>query len=375
MFNISEIYKTTNIRGELLPNFKDSVIINYKNNCPHLFYDYITKLFNPAICPKAGKRFFFLGHRFRDLIFSLPKEEVCIIGGPAQLAFCLKYSIDYIPSGTLWRDVYTGFLRKNDNRIIKSSNKLLETLSTLKINNSIMIVDKDSLPIGNILCQIASNANIRTVCIQHGIFLSSSSQSITDGMICDISLCYDEIQRRILIESGQEPEKVQIGGFYRKIKKSTPRVINRKICFLGQPWFKYNKNQHDIYLSLIMKIQEELASIGYQISYKPHPWEKGAAYLELFPIICNEEINEVIEEYDIFLSFTSTALIEASLAGKIAIQIHDVAFNADRFDDLGYSYCIDSSDIENSLIGFLDQEPYPIKMDEFYSLAKKISNI
>ncbi|WPM85460.1 hypothetical protein QNH14_04855 [Apirhabdus apintestini] len=120
-----------------------------------------------------------------------------------------------------------------------------------------------------------------------------------------------------------------------------------------------------------MKIQEELASIGYQISYKPHPWEKGAAYLELFPIICNEEINEVIEEYDIFLSFTSTALIEASLAGKIAIQIHDVAFNADRFDDLGYSYCIDSSDIENSLIGFLDQEPYPIKMDEFYSLAKK----
>ena len=50
---------------------------------------------------------------------------------------------------------------------------------------------------------------------------------------------------------------------------------------------------------------------------------------------------EALRRFEVCISITSTALLEATLAGRVAIQIHDETFGADRLDEAGYAHSLE----------------------------------
>ena len=51
--------------------------------------------------------------------------------------------------------------------------------------------------------------------------------------------------------------------------------------------------------------------------------------------LAEQSLAAAFERFGTFISMTSTALLEARLAGRRAIQVFDARFGADRFDALG----------------------------------------
>ncbi|WP_418127981.1 hypothetical protein RG903_02855 [Thermithiobacillus tepidarius DSM 3134] len=94
------------------------------------------------------------------------------------------------------------------------------------------------------------------------------------------------------------------------------------------------------------EIIDPLKMAGVPVVYKPHPGEIGGAYLsDVGCALFHGRLEDAVAEFDVFVSLTSTALMEASLAGKISVQIYDAAFCCERFDELGYAHVIDEKQI------------------------------
>jgi hypothetical protein len=103
---------------------------------------------------------------------------------------------------------------------------------------------------------------------------------------------------------------------------------------------------------------------GIAVYYKPHPYEDK----RFFPTnakIARTKLADALANYDVFISLTSTALIEASLCGKIAIQLFDEEFEADDFSVR--QYCYSHRDIE-TIVDFVRmiREPYRIPAEVIY---------
>ena len=73
----------------------------------------------------------------------------------------------------------------------------------------------------------------------------------------------------------------------------------------------------------------------------------AAANRSEFPQRFVGTIAEALCEFDVAISLTSTSLLETTLAGRVAIQIHDDFFDADRFDEAGYAHCLPADQMEH----------------------------
>ena len=316
---------------------------NYNNNKLNLIVRGVVHFFSLFLKPENGLiKYFFWGTKYQELILGLPKGEVCIIGGPKQLHFCLKYRINFFPVVNLWGLLSDRLNKKDlnqiDNRLFFFINLISNKIKKIGFLESNLIVDNDSLPMQRTIIKAFKKANIgRVICIQHGIFQSKSDSCIVDGWYSDLFFSVDEQNRKILIDKGLAAHKVGIMGFHSSPYIPT-RIMSvpshRKICLLGQPWGKYSKELEILYLKIFQNIIQKLSEAGYSFVFKPHPWERDCKYLRSMPCVLDISMNKAIERYDVFISLTSTALFEAYYSGRLAIQILDPAFNADDFSKI-----------------------------------------
>lgn len=382
MLKTDDVYTYVEQRTLKDVNFKESIISLYRENAKKVFpfYDFLARHVFIWLKPKACAKYFFLGGRFTDLIFSLPKEQVCIIGGPRQLIFCLKHNFKYLPNAEMWGALATGLTTKDDSHLVFMGGKysgLIQRASAKKCN-PVLIVENDSLPLQRFFCNVATYTGLKTVCIQHGLFQSKTEPQIIDGWKCDHFIVYDEKQKGIIASLGVDKNKMVIGGFYHPILPTSTLPLDtqsRKVCFLGQPWFRYGDKYKQKYIQLLDALNAEMKKINCQLGFKPHPWEKDAPYIGQLDNIFNGDMGQAIAEYDVFLSFTSTALLEVSLAGKVAIQIIDDSFESDDFNELGYAYSIKSDDLKKQLPAMLMSAPYPLRMPGFDCLVSEVKGM
>ncbi|MGU3523390.1 hypothetical protein ACLBW2_09830 [Enterobacteriaceae bacterium C23F] len=379
--NTNDVYEYVENRNIKDKNFKSNVSQLYKSNAKWVFpfYDLLASMIFFWLHPRRSKRYFFLGNRFTHLIKALPKKDVCIIGGPRQLLFCLRNNISYIPNGLFWKVLSRGFDGTIDDRLSMHSSRMIDKLSRLKYKTAktIIIVENDSLPLQRTFCNIAFNAGIETVCIQHGLFQSKTDAKIIDGWKCDHFICYDKHQKNIISGLGVSDEKIVVGGFYEPIEKACrlPKSTPLKICFLGQPWYKYGEDYRSKYLNIVERISRQFAKMDIEYNFKPHPWETDAPYLKNMKNVFHGGIAEAINDHDVFLSLTSTALLEVTMAGKVGVQIYDQQFACDNFEKLGYSYTIQSEDIENTLLKATKNSPFTLEMPDFNNLVHQVKKI
>lgn len=329
---------------------------------------------------KSSVKYFFWGTKFSELILSLPPADVCVIGGPKQLFFCLKHQRSFLPCTRLWRPLLSGFDRHqklDSRRVIEEIGRVSAMLTRFAAPNAYFIMDNDSLPIQRSIILSANNGSLgRAICIQHGVFQSKSPPHIFDGWFADVFFVIDVYQKRMLIDKGMNPEKIKVMGFHSspyipERRLSSPQ--DRRVCFLGQPWIKYGEKRAAAYMDIVRQVVESISQEGRKVFYKPHPWERGCAYLRNIENVVDASLSEAIEDYDVFISLTSTALLEASAAGRVAIQIVSDVFDADRFSDFGDVISIqhDSGEFLNLIRRSLHESSVPARQVAPTPLAER----
>lgn len=335
--------------------FRQSVISMYEHNAKwsNPFMRFLVHAVGVFLRPRARSlKYVFWGVKFEELILNLPRSEICVVGGPKQLIFCLKNRLAFLPAMDLWlpllRDVKGEASDRNDQKILSCLSSLSSRLRRVFATDAVLIVDNDSLPAQRAVIQAARSAHIdQVICIQHGVFQRRSPGHVLDGWFSDRFFVIDENQKELLVEKGMSAEKISVMGFHSSPylpQRPISAPLRRKVCLVGQPWGKYGKVRGERYLLILKKLYDSLLRAGFQVFFKPHPWERGSAYLKEIPSVVDLSMTEALETYDVFVSLTSTALLEATASGRIAVQVVDPVFDADRFSDFSNVVSIDFDD-------------------------------
>lgn len=334
---IHGLYEYVERRSEEEQGFRDSIVSMYERNARWSNWAVRLVLSTAALMltPKNGTvKFYFWGTKFQEIILELPRHEVCVIGGPKQLIFCLKHHIPFLANMQMWELLALGLQKKtypeeNLKKLIEQSGTNLTKKASHKAT---IIVDNDSLPIQRAIILSGRIANLKSTCIQDGIFQSKSPGHIMHGWYADQFLAVNDHQKEMLIAKGMKEHKIKVMGFHSSPyipKRSTAPAGQRTVCFLGQPWVKYGHERAERYLKIVDRAATALHEAGIDMTYKPHPWERGSDHLNRIKNVIDITLHDALENHDVFISLTSTALIEAQAAGRVAIQIMDEAFDAD----------------------------------------------
>jgi hypothetical protein len=238
----------------------------------------------------------------------------------------------------------------------------------------------------------ARKASIQSICILHGVSSYACAGSLSDGQFADYMLVYDDYQKSVLTHAGINPNKLFILGYYTSLSFFNPKKhYNRKtICILGQPWIHYDSTIFNRYEKIIEWLAETLFSTGLNIVYKPHPGENDYAFIHRLSKeieIFTGDLTSCFEHYDVFISFASTAILEATLHAKIAIQIYDGQLYDDRLEDAGYCRSITFGNAEalieniqhslplfNSPIFEYSQKPVSTRFNQTLALIQANAN-
>jgi len=289
--------------------------------------------------------YIFLGNRLNYLISHLSTENILMFESFHRNSLNIKKSknIYRFPLNYLLNNLY--FIFKTDPLMEgKASQKLIEyTVAIFRITRpKALVVWNDSLFLERFLIYCARKADIKTICIQHGVFLSKTNPANLDGWYADVIYVWSEFQKRIFTDAGLDAQKVHVLGFPYKIHGEQGRKIDKqksKICIFGQNYEDFNvalgQRKKEIFEELSAKLNE------YEVVYKLHPGEKNPAYYPDNIEIFEGNMEDALKCCDYFVALTSTALIEATLAGKVAIQFFHPDFPTDKFEEIGWSYTYD----------------------------------
>ena len=295
-----------------------------------------------------GNEYLFSGIRFPELIKALGPHAACVVGSPmvARLAIPARIPF-YITASerlTLWK------LFQHDPRLIshQAASLFAKVEARLKhIRPRIVIVSNDSLPDERLLLYCAKKLGIPTLCIQDGIFQEANDWRIWHGHYADHMLVWSERQAAVYIKHGMSAERVHVLGLPYSPDASIGRPTNPgAVCFLGQPWETVATQLGRLKLDVFSRAASALNKSGMSCVYKPHPAERRTEYLPQDLAVFRGSLEEAFQQFSVFVSLTSTALLEATLHGRLAVQIFHPDFECDSFEKLGYAYTVDSQNIE-----------------------------
>ena len=340
-------------------------------NLPNFAENYIRDLFGESYrtcdIPAGECDYLFFTDKFIDLIRSL-KEKGCSIGiigwrSSAIMELEIPFFSIFPWHATLYR------LFKEDPQL--SSRETKTTLDQFSnffktIGVKFLIVPNDSLILQRFLILCARMASVKTICIQHGLWSSKMDIRFLNGHFADYMFLWGESQKRLyskLYDKKDLERKFKILGYPFETKyKKDGGLDKNKVCILGQNFEYFNVELGKRKKKIFENIANLLKRKGYTVMYKPHPgewWSKQ--FLPENVEIFNRGPATTFRNFDIFIGLTSTMLLEASLNGKIAIQVYDENFGGDCFQEKGYSYTINVTDLDKlpDLIKNLDC-PYSV---------------
>lgn len=338
-------------------NLNQKVYIHFKSRAEQalrssLRYLWIQKIFYKFLFPKiVNKKYLFYGLKYQDLIQKLPQEVLLLGGGKTLWNFSRRTKIPALFVYPFFKTLLPFFNDESlpDTPLIKDVDRLSSLL--MSTGGKYLIIETDSLPPQRLLILAARKASIKSICILHGVSTYSCVGSLSDGQFADYMLVYDDYQKDVLIHAGINPKKLFILGYYTSLPNhnSVLKYNRQTICILGQPWIHYDVAIFKRYQENLLWIIDVLTREGLSIVYKPHPGEYDYQFIHDFSKaikINTDNITSCLESYDVFISFASTAILEATLHAKIAIQIYDGNMYDDRFEDALYSYTVNSGDSE-----------------------------
>jgi len=140
----------------------------------------------------------------------------------------------------------------------------------------------------------------------------------------------------------RKPEEVYVLGYPYLIKRHKSDHRKKRhyaVCYLGEDFERYNKDLLDIKLETISNLYKICNHLGLKFIYRPHPGDDRRLLKSKLPDVYftqeREKIDKTFREEDVFISFNSTALIEAAIRSKVCLQLMNFPMKTDDFEELG----------------------------------------
>jgi len=318
-----------------------------------------------------GCKILFFEDRFRDLIISLKKREssIGIVGGVRAGKLAIKMGICYYPIFH-WKHSLIKLFEKDPEFSSIEAQTLIKDFSFFlrKKRIEFIVLPNDSLFVERFFIFCAKLEKIVTICVLHGLPHSKTNPEFRDGQFADYMFLWGESQKELYKElkiKGKIP-KFKVLGYPFSVERSVP-LNKRKVCILGQPYENYNSDMGRKKKKIFETIINLLKKSGYDVVYKLHPGEFNKNFIPNNARIYNDDLKSAFRDFEVFISLTSTALFEASLNKRIAIQIYDKVFGGDHFEEKGYSYTLLKKDILSlpDMIKKLES-PFSVPQDVVY---------
>lgn len=321
----------------------------------------------------------FLGTSFLHLMLQVSGRYniKCIVQDEHELMTALRYKIPLI-MGWKWK---AALFRAYDSQTeAERAEGLRRTVSEIeavirRLSPRAVILRNDSLFLERSVVFAAKSTGTQTLTIQHGLFMQSAESYVYDGHWTDHMLVWSNIFRTLYATRNILPEEnIHVLGYPYPIEAGPGKSGDDSpvACLLGQPWEHYASTLRDTKYEIISNLVKACAKLDLRMVYRPHPGECRIELMEEFPDLmltdAAETLLEAIDRYDVFFSMTSTALIEAALRGRTAVQIRAEGFVQDNFEDIGACYSIvnDPDDMERFLEGVRQSQYPPLAVSEEY---------
>jgi hypothetical protein len=294
----------------------------------------------------------FVGSLFNDLIQTQAQAGRVVLFDVTQLdyAMCRKQGISAQP---VWRErielhrIYLEYRSTGQldhprlQKVISGFQNRFEKLQikTLILWNDVMFAER---------CMIlaARALGIPSLLVQHGVYMTHQADArIIGGNWADYVLTWGEFFSDMFVNSGiTTRDKIKLLGYPRAFNPLPYRESPESpiVCLLGQDWELYGTDLEKGKRRFTQTVIDASKAVGLPVVYRPHPGESRAWIQAHFPqmtmTLVGETLHEAFEKYDVFVSLTSTALLEASLHNRIALEIIDPSFVQDDFAQIGACY-------------------------------------
>lgn len=234
---------------------------------------------------------------------------------------------------------------------------LLDDIAELlwNLKPRLIVYRADSRPLERAFSVMAKAMGIPVATIQHGLFPSTTDPKLLEGDASDYFLTWGNFSSEMLSRSGYLPkDRFHVIGYpyptqSLPLSKVVPEHL-KTVVFLGQPFELYKDSWRDAKVRSIQFAMEACQDLGLEFRYRMHPSETPESLSDLVPFEAllpqSQPLDEVFIQYETFLSCTSSALIEAGLHGRTAIQIYDPALEFDHYGEHGACYECNNSKAE-----------------------------
>lgn len=252
-----------------------------------------------------------------------------------QLIFTPNLSL--YPIYNSYTNIYNGIINCNEDHLQKGLNKLKDIFNHIKPD--LIVLNDDALPIHRGIVLVARELGIPTVEIQHGIYVG---KYVTTGREVDYLFVFGKHFKDFYIKNNiKNSEQVMVLGYPYHIEKcyNDPNKTKNLVIYLGQNYEEYNKDLITIKVETVKTIQKICNKLNFDFVYRPHPSDNlkllksKLKNINFTPI--GETLQKSFEKGDIFISFDSTTLVEATLNSKVAIQLKNYDFPTDNFERIG----------------------------------------
>lgn len=325
-----------------------------------------SKIYHSRFSPK-NKKIMWIGQiSNKDFLFKSQPYNLVIsdIRLSRNKIFQLLFTpnISLYPIYKCYTDLFSGIINDDENLLQKGLDKLKDIFK--RVNPDLIVLDNDIFPPNQAIVLIARELCIPTVEIQHGVYVDNITPT---GRDVDYVFVWGQRFKDLYVRNKiKKADQVKIMGYPYQIDAYDNLNKEKKlIIYLGQNYEVYYESLLYNKIETIKKIQIICDKLNFDFVYRPHPGD----YLDLLKSEIKdvnftpprETLQETFEKGDIFISFDSTALIEASLHSKLGVQLKNYNILTDDFEKVGA--CSKSVETFEELESYLEQ----IKNEDLFS--------
>ena len=277
---------------------------------------------------------------YSEIVFELSKKYNLFFNNPLRVDKRIRFknNIYYFPFVKQARDLTNGFLNEKDHEILKSLDQIKTNLK--KIKPKLIVLNDSSLPINRAIIQVSKELGIYTIEIQHAIY--PYEMKILPGSGTDFVYVWGEFFKKMYEHQKiRDNNSIKILGYPFKTNFNNKLLPNKKLTlyYLAQGFQYENIKNLDRLLENALYLKNLSNTLNITFKCKLHPnspkvlLDKILPHVECNPI--NQTMKNAITDGDIFVSFNSTALIEAAFQGKKCFQLMNLPVDCDNFEELG----------------------------------------
>jgi len=314
----------------------------------------------------SKKRIYFKGDRFKQFISETKKQYPVglVVSGAKDRLYAIKNFLPYFSVSHLYEDVDKYFKTGNEKylrKLVKGTNKLLKDKAILQL-----VLWNDCFPIDRSIILSSRKLKIPTTQIQIGMYNSEFAPD--NGREADSVFVWGDYFKEMYSKFNVRSTKnIHILGYPKKIKHYPSAKKIKKVVYLGQNIEKFNSAHLKTKIDTVRDLNKICKSLGLSFEYRPHPNDKLQ-----FP--CRElpEVNfsqgsliDSFDDADVFISFFSTALIEAVMANKLGMQLRNYDMKTGNFEKLGICKSFSKLNQVKSYLEKLKKDPKKGHVFEF----------